>query len=191
MNSKPKTILQSRFSILAIVLLLALIGSFFVLNGRFSFFNSHSFISSSDLIQEFSGSYYRGDGLGVNCSFEIMSDGTFKIKWVADGGGRADYSGKISVQNMKFVLEPIQNVRTPDICFNKTYIPIYWDDRKYLLPNDGDDMSKLIISYFCKSVKNGWEPRKDIHGSAYLRRTDVTINVTGYPTQFNGRLVCP
>ncbi len=191
MNSKPKTIFQSRFSIPVIALLLVLAGLFFVLSNRNSFFKSKSFMSSSDLLQEFSGNYYRGDGLGVSCNFEIMSDGTFKIKWVADGGGRADYSGKISVQNMKFVLEPIQNVRTPDICFNKTYIPIYWGDRKYLLPNDDDKMSEIIISYFCESVKKGWEPRKEIHGGAYLRKTDITINVTGYPTQFNGHLACP
>ena len=190
-NSRPKIVFQSWFLITVVVFLLILAGLFFVFKSKISFFNSQSTMSSSDLIQEFSGSYYRGDGLGVNCNLEFMPDSTFTIRWVADGGGRADYSGTISVQNMKFVLEPDQNVSMPDICLNKTYIPIFWGDRKYLLPNDDDGMTNIIVSYFCKSVKEGWEPRTNIHGGAYLRKTDIDIHVTGSPTQFNGQLACP
>ena len=187
MNLDPKTVLKLKFLLPVILLLLVMASLFFVFRGRIPFFES---VSSSDLIQEFSGSYYMGDGF-LNCSFEIMPDSTFKIQWTSDMGYEVDFSGKVSVQDKKIVLEPAQTLAERVLCFHRTFIPVRWGDRKYLLPDDNDDISNYIVSVFCERVEDGREPRDDKFGFSYLRIADITIQVEGNPVRLDGRLLCP
>jgi hypothetical protein len=146
---------------------------------------------TSDLVVEFAGKYYMGDGLGMNCRFEIEPDLSFHISWSNDTGHNANYNGSISFADGQFILTPTAEVASPAFCFHRTFIPIDWGDRKYLLPNDDDKVSKYITSTFCKSVKNGDEPRANIYGFSYLRTTGITIKATGFPRRPDGRLQCP
>jgi len=132
-----------------------------------------------------------GDGLGLNCLFDLKPDKTFKIRWTTDAGGKRDYEGSITVKDTLFVLEPNAEVQTPEPCFHRTFTPVNWGERKYLLPNDDDEPSEYINSVFCRDVKSSAEPRNEIHGFSYLRTTDVTIQVTGYPVKQDGQLQCP
>ena len=187
MNLDPKTVLKLKFLLPVILLLLVIVSLFFVFKGRIPFFES---ISSSDLIQEFSGRYYMGDGL-LNCNFEIMPDSTFKIQVTTDMSYETDFSGTVSVQDKKIVLEPVQTVAARVICFHRTFIPVRWGDRKYLLPDDNDGISNYIVSAFCERVENGSEPRNDRFGFSYLRIADITIQVEGNPVGLDRRLLCP
>ncbi len=176
---------------LVIVLLLILAGLFFIHKNKILLSTPPLPKSSSDLIQEFSGSYYMGDGLGLNCYFELSPDETFTIHWATDTGAEADYQGSISVKNLRLVLEPSVKMETPAMCFHRTFIPVNWGERKYLLPDDNDELSEIINSFFCDRVKSGDEPRSDVYGLSYLRITDITIRAGGYPIRQDGQLQCP
>lgn len=191
MNSTPQITPRSKFLFLIIVLSWILTGMFLVLKSRFLFFEPRSPVSSSDLFQDFSGRYYMGDGLGLNCLFDLNPDKTFKIHWTTDAGGKGDYEGSITVKDTLFVLEPNAEVQMPEPCFHRTFTPVNWGARKYLLPNEDDELSEYINSVFCRDVKSSDEPRNDIHGFSYLRTTDVTNQVTGYPVKQDGQLQCP
>jgi hypothetical protein len=164
----------------------------------FLFFHkdTQSFVASlpnqtSDLVVEFAGKYYMGDGLGMNCTFVIEPDLSFHISWSNDTGHKVNYNGSISFADGQFVLTPTAEVALPAFCYNRTFVPINWGERKYLLPNDDDEVSKYITSTFCKRVKNGDEPRDDMYGFSYLRTADITSKVTGFPRRPDGRLQCP
>jgi hypothetical protein len=181
-----------------LILKAVVFGFVILLIALFLFFhkNRESFVVSlpnqtSELVVEFAGRYYMGDGLGMNCSFAIEPDLSFHISWSNDTGHKVNYNGSISFANGQFILTPIAEVASPAFCYNRTFIPINWGERKYLLPNDGDEVSNYITSTFCKRVKNGDEPRVNIYGFSYLRTTDITSRVTGFPRRPDGRLQCP
>jgi hypothetical protein len=144
--------------------------------------------TSSFLIQDLVGTYYFGAPLAV-CSFDIESDSTFVIDWHPDGDG-SRFSGKISVQNTKLILETNSSKGDTKPCFYKTFTIMYWGKRKYLLPEDNSELANRANSIFCDEVKKGNEPRSDVYGYLYLRKSDFAIKVEGNPIKQDGQLLC-
>ena len=191
MKSNLQIVFRSKLLLFAILLLSVLASMFFLFKGRFFSFRLQSPVSSVKLIQEFSGSYYMGDKLGLSCRFDLNPDKTFRIRWSTDSSDPTYYEGLISVQEAQFVLDASAKIKTPAICFHRTFIPVYWGKRRYLLPNDNDDISRYIVSTFCESVKSGREPRNDEKGVVYLRTTDIRVKVIGFPFRQDGQSQCP
>lgn len=191
MKSKWSSALQPKFLVLAVALLSILVMLSVIYYNRSLIFASWVPKSGSDLIKEFEGNYYMGDGLGLSCVFRINADATFTLVSATDSGYREDYEGSISVENMRFVLTPNKKVAELELCFHPTVIPINWGERKYLLPDDDDEFSKFIASNFCEEIKSGDEPRDSYLGSSYLRSSDIHSSVRGLPTKPNGQLQCP
>lgn len=121
------------------------------------------------------GSYYRGDGVGVNGMIDIGRDGRFSI--LASGctgvyrrnrGGIVAYAETITLCPKRpeylagFSRDPI------------TLVPVRWGDRVYLLPPGK-------MENFCFSIKAGMEPRNRKHGLFYLRAGTWSNPATGFP----------
>jgi hypothetical protein len=182
MKSKLLSARKAKLS-LALLSILAVLSLIFY--NRILIFMSLSPKANSNLITEFEGNYYMGDGLGLSCVFSINPDATFIIIWSTDTGHTEEYQGSISVENMQFLLTPNKKMEKFPPCFYRTMIPLNWGDRRYLLPDD--EFSK----HFCEYIKSGEEPRNQWFGYPYLYTPDITILVPGYPTKPNGQLQCP
>ena len=134
-------------------------------------------VSAEDLgnIREIAGDYYSGDGLGVNCSLMVSSQGKFSFQWDGCLGNYDKNKGSARVINGILYITPTK--LNPHDGFRGTstrFYPVPWGSRIYLIPTNE-------IVEFCSDINQGTEPRNDIHGSYYLRRGDEVKPVVGKP----------
>jgi hypothetical protein len=120
------------------------------------------------------GSYYYGDGLGINCSLVVEQEGRFSFIWRGCLGVYGKNEGGAKLVNNHLILTPEQPNDSAGFGTPTDFIPVRWDDRLYLVPAKSGKS-------FCDGVNQGWEPRDDIHGMFYLRGADWEKKVTGLP----------
>jgi hypothetical protein len=126
-------------------------------------------------IAALAGDFYRGDGLGMNCSLTINPGGYFSFQWRGCLGVYGQNKGRAKVVAGHLVLKPEQPNNQDGFGGTPTdFIPVRWGDRLYLVP--AQDKGK-----FCNEVNQGTEPREGAHGLFYLRRDDWKKKVTGWP----------
>jgi hypothetical protein len=116
---------------------------------------------STQLDQTFVGSYYLGDGLGVNQILDLNADGTFHCSWygcLGDYGRTSGIWGRKEQQlflairsaNGMFKTSPLSDLRI-----------VVHDERRYLLPKNfedaiaehGNDMIPML-SFSLRTLKN-------------------------------------
>ncbi len=124
---------------------------------------------------DFSGSYYQGDGTGVNMTLDLHSDGTFSFVWTGCVGTYDQKSGHWSVLDGLIYLDVTEEAaETMPDSLSAIYRPVHWGPRTYLVPADE-------LQDFCNQVNEGSEPRTDSWGRTYLRRGDWSKSVSGRP----------
>ncbi|MCA9253864.1 MAG: hypothetical protein R3E58_07045 [Phycisphaerae bacterium] len=125
---------------------------------------------------EWAGSYYHGDGLGVNASLTMAPSNGFVFVWTGCMGvydrnyGDVTFTDQGTIQlTFEFVNDEkgFQGV-SPE------FMPIAWGERHYLIEPD------RVIG-FCNSVNSGREPREGARGFYFLRRGDESKPVDGMP----------
>jgi hypothetical protein len=57
-------------------------------------------------VAKFAGTYYSGDGLGVNITLALMADGSYTAEWRGCGGPYGQAAGKWRVADKTLVLTP-------------------------------------------------------------------------------------
>lgn len=121
------------------------------------------------------GSFYRGDGLGINHTLELTAEGAFHFRWQGCLGTYSEAAGKVVQIGPLLALETtavgIQRVASG---VDGRYRPIPWGDRLYLVPT-GELMA------FVNDVNLGREPRYDSQGSHYLARDGWDLPAAGRP----------
>ncbi len=121
------------------------------------------------------GSYYHGNGLGINCYLDVKPEGRFSFLWRGCLGVYDKNEGGAKVVKNHLILTPEQPNDPSDSGGTPTdFVPVRWGERLYLVPKDAGKA-------FCSLVNEGWEPRSNIHGHVYLRRGDWEKKVTGLP----------
>jgi hypothetical protein len=124
---------------------------------------------------DFTGTYYRGDGLGVNHTLQIDARGAFLFRWDGCLGNYAQSAGSATPVGSELVL--ITHWRGRQKAWEVTegrYRPIRWGSRRYLVPDEG-------MMSFLNEVNLGSEPRRGAHGLHYLRQDDWDVPVSGLP----------
>jgi hypothetical protein len=125
--------------------------------------------------KEIAGTYYHGDGKGMNCSLELTPDGRFFFKWTGCLGVYGRNKGGVEIVNQTITLHPKKPNHANAFGGTPTvFVPVRWDERIYLIPQDQ-------IIKFCSEVNLGLEPRNRPHGQFYLRRQDWTKASSGSP----------
>jgi hypothetical protein len=117
------------------------------------------------------GSYYRGDGLGINQSLDITAYGSFKFHF-SSCLRSSQTPGRVLRHGSLIFLGPI-GPRGWDIDASG-FLPVHWGDRRYLVPA-GDVMS------FVNEVNLGSEPRTKAQGMHYLQGEDWKLPASGRP----------
>jgi hypothetical protein len=121
------------------------------------------------------GSYYYGDGLGMNFSLVVKPEGRFSFVWRGCLGVYGTNEGSAKVVNDHLILTPEQPNESRGIKRIPTeLIPVRWGERLYLVPNEAGKA-------FCFEVNKEREPRTNAHGDYYLREGDWGRKVTGLP----------
>ena len=124
------------------------------------------------------GSYYYGDGKGVNCRLTLTAEGTFSFQWRGCLGVYDSNEGTAKLVDGCLILKPTKPNQRKGFRGTATdFIPVSWGKPKsriYLIPN-GEEKE------FCNSVNLGREPRNRVHGRHYLRDDDWKIKVDRAP----------
>jgi hypothetical protein len=112
--------------------------------------SGHALQSPAQAAAQLSGSYYFGDGLGVNCSLELKKDDTFAFRWTGCLGVYDENRGKVTRDGDVIVLHPEKpNVQEGFKGTPTRFIPVKWGDRQYLI-------SEAEMLGFCHRVAMGW-----------------------------------
>lgn len=122
------------------------------------------------------GTYYYGDGLGVNASLTLAPGGGFAFEWsgcmgVYDRNFGAVFTTERGSLKLQLTYE---NSRKGFQGVAEELVPISWGERHYLIPFDD-------VVGFCNSVNSRREPRDRMHGFYFLRRGDHEKPVSGAP----------
>jgi len=126
-------------------------------------------------LKDVAGDYFYGDGMGVNCSLTLKSQGTFTFEWHGCLGTYDKNDGKVVIENGLIHLVPRNpNVREGFRGTATEFFPVRWGARIYLIPTNE-------IVEFCSDVNQGTEPRRAIHGEYYIRRNDEKKRASGRP----------
>jgi hypothetical protein len=126
-------------------------------------------------LNDLAGSYYFGDGLGVNCNLTLTSQGNFIFDWTGCLGSYDKNKGSLSLKDGVLYLKPKKpNLRQGFQGTPTEFFPVRWDARMYLIPTNE-------IIEFCSAVNQGREARLNLHGMYYLRQKDWDKPVTGRP----------
>jgi hypothetical protein len=120
-------------------------------------------------LAEIAGTYYLGDGLGVNLTLVVAPDGAFSFRLQGCLGTYARAEGRVSIHDGELWLE----TERKDSEFLH-FLPFRWGDRLYLIPSDE-------LHDFANAIDRGTEPRSDAHGLFYLREDDWDKPVDGPP----------
>lgn len=120
------------------------------------------------------GEYYWGDGLGANLSLHLSPTAGFAYEWHGCLG-LYDYNhGSLKETREGLRLQADLEEWEAYLDLGRTFVPIRWGDRHYLIPQD-----RLVA--FCNAVNSKSEPRENRHGWFFLRVGDENIEVTGLP----------
>lgn len=121
------------------------------------------------------GTYYLGDGLGINCSLTIRPEGRFSFGWRGCLGVYDQNAGGARVVAGHLILSPERPNGRGGVFGTPTDFQIVtWGNRRYLVP-ESEKRS------FCDHVNQGFEPRNSAHGLHYLRADDWQKQVVGPP----------
>jgi len=121
------------------------------------------------------GSYYFGDGTGVNCTLTLTKQGAFAFIWRGCLGTYDENIGSASVKNGVLHITPKKpNLRKGFRGTPTEFFPVRWGIRMYLIPTND-------IIEFCSAVNQGSEPRHGNWGDYYLRQNDWDKPVSGLP----------
>jgi hypothetical protein len=136
---------------------------------------SHPEVRDNRSLAGIIGSYYYGDGLGMNCYLDVKPEGRFSFIWRGCLGVYGQNQGGAKVVKDHLILTPEQPNEPGGFGGTATdFIPVQWGERLYLVPKDA-------AKAFCSLVNEGREPRSNVHGRFYLRRGDWEKKVTGLP----------
>lgn len=96
------------------------------------------------------GSYYFGDGLGVNCVLDLKANGEFSFTWNGCLGLYDSNSGPYEWNGDVLVLRPEKpNKREGFSGTHTRFFPVPWGDRLYLI-------SEEQMLGFCGKYQHGW-----------------------------------
>jgi hypothetical protein len=118
------------------------------------------------------GFYYFGDGLGVNCSLELIKSGRFKYNWTGCLGLYDQAEGTYNINEKTLTLSPNGPVESVCRINRKNFHIITWDRLIYLVPEA--DMLE-----FCNDINRGIEPKYG--GSFYLNEKCKRKKAKGLP----------
>lgn len=111
------------------------------------------------------GSYYEGDGLGVNRRLLIAPESGFAFTWHGCLGLYDQNYGKAIWEKDRVKLSfTFENLEEGFQGLENEFIPVRWDERHYLIP------PKKMID-FCNHVNSGWY-RTGVWGQFLLRDGD-------------------
>lgn len=129
-------------------------------------------------VQKAMGSYYFGDGLGVNCTLGISGDHRFQFQWQGCLGVYDTNSGSWEMQGDVLVCKPEHpNKQQGFAGMNLRFIPVQWGKRYYLVEENE-------MPGFCAGAASGSIPNTlDPHGHDYVQwgRTAKPPPVQGKP----------
>jgi hypothetical protein len=141
------------------------------------FFTAFGFAGENGMvpIKQLIGDYQFGDGLGVNCSLNLSTNGKFKFEWHGCLGLYDKNQGTYILTNgiLNLVTEK-RNIREGFQGTPTNFFPIPWGNRLYIIPTNE-------IIKFCSDVNQGLEPRDLSRGSFYLKTGEWTNTVSGLP----------
>jgi hypothetical protein len=132
-------------------------------------------------IAKIAGTYYRGDGLGVNWDLNLTPDGRYSFVWAGCLGVYEKDCGYVRVVNGKVHLFPVKPGPEPRP-EGKPWLEriptglriVRWGTRIYLIPDEkAQDLNEAI--------GQGREPRTTIHGRFFLNDVDLDKPVEGLP----------
>lgn len=111
-------------------------------------------LATSEAIAAVEGTYYFGDGKGVNCVLNLKPDNTFEFTWHGCMGEYDRNQGPYRMQGEMVVLSPTgTNSRDGFEGTPTQFYPVKWEDRLYLVADE--DMLG-----FCHRVSRGWKGEK-------------------------------
>lgn len=136
--------------------------------------NSHRFppvnSRAGSAFANIAGDYHQGAVLGRSLSLSILADGRYSFVWGTCTGIHHRESGYVGITDGIYFLMPVETVAT---AIDRTFLPIRWSDRLYLVPPNR-------LEGFCDAIIDATEPRSDYPGRFYLRFP--CHRVTGYPS---------
>jgi hypothetical protein len=121
---------------------------------------------------EWAGTYYRGDGLGLNVSVTLAPHGGFAYTWTGCLGRYDANYGRVHEANGRIALDAELPARGRGIA--REYVLVLWSGRHYLV---GVDQAKEFVN----AVNAGREPCDGFCVEFLLRRGDESIVVDGHP----------
>jgi hypothetical protein len=122
--------------------------------------------------QQIGHEFLRGDFCGWNGSLSILPDGRYSMILHGCLGVHHRESGYVRHQAGTDVLTPTFQKGEQGWKVERTFIPIRWEHRRYLIPPD--KMEK-----FCDAIIMGKEPRNPVKGEFFL--LSPTTPVEGLP----------
>jgi len=116
------------------------------------------------------GSYYLGDGLGVNCRLVIEANGRFTFRWTGCLGEYDRNQGSWTVEGDRLLMKPEKANRCQGFNgMNLRFIPVKWGARMVLV-------DEYEMPGFCVMAKGGWRPAGEYqHGLDYARVQDPAL----------------
>lgn len=121
------------------------------------------------------GSYYYGDGTGVNVSVDLAPAVGFAFTWAGCLGDYDRNCGSVAEKDGRLALTfTFPNERVGFRGLAPVLIPVAWGERRYLVASDR-------MEQFANDVNSGSEPRRGVHGLTLLRRGDEAKEVQGLP----------
>jgi hypothetical protein len=124
---------------------------------------------------EWAGTYYEGDGLGVNIAIDIAPEGGVSETWHGCLGLYGANQGDVRVAEGGDLVLDFQRPNPKGFGgFADRLTPVRWGERHYLIPAD-----KLVD--FVNAVNRNREPRFGSYGIFPLRRGDERKPVGGLP----------
>ena len=118
-----------------------------------------------ELLRKASGTYQRGNGLSFNQTL-VIADERYTLDTYDDSplDNAPPQAGRTTVEAGAIVLSPA--LPGPSM----SLLVISWGERLYLV--EGSSLGE-----FCRTVKAGVEPRKDLWGAWFLRQGDWSTKV--------------
>jgi hypothetical protein len=113
-------------------------------------------------LEHWAGTYYYGDGLGLNMRLDIAPDAGFVFEWSGCLGIYDINYGKVIIIDKNRLKLSFALSNKEDVGFSSEFIIIKLGERFYLINPDK-------IAKFHKAVDEGIEPRDKINGLFFLR----------------------
>jgi hypothetical protein len=147
--------------------------------------NAFLFPARSDFhIEDFTGAYFLGEGLGIAKTFVINDDWTFEVKIVSERESYPTAVGLMRVDADRIYLNDDAEVTNIEYI-----IPVQWGDRRYLIPYFSFETEDAVEG-FCRRVENEEEPRDKRHGWVYLQNGQWDWPTDGLPITPWGAQLC-